>query len=85
MDSSVKLLGIEIDNKLNFKKHISNICEKASSQPNAVCRLQAFMNHKEKEAMINTSMHSNFSYSCPFDTSVLKSPKIKLKKFMKGV
>ena len=26
MESSVKLLGIEIDNKLNFEKHISNIC-----------------------------------------------------------
>ena len=26
MESSVKLLHIEIDNKLNFEKHISNIC-----------------------------------------------------------
>ena len=29
MESSVKLLDIEIDNKLNFEKHISNTCKKA--------------------------------------------------------
>ena len=28
MESSVKLLGIEIVNKLNFEKHISNSCKK---------------------------------------------------------
>ena len=39
MKSSVKLLSIEIDNKLNFEKHISNICKKASNQLNAICRL----------------------------------------------
>ena len=64
MELSVKLLGIEIDNKLNFEKHIPNICQKASNQLNAICRLQAFMGHKEKEAMINTFVHSNFNYGC---------------------
>ena len=49
MESSVKLLGIEVDNKLKFEKHISNICKKASNQLNAICRLQTFMGHKEKE------------------------------------
>ena len=62
MESSVKLLGIEIDNKLNFEKQISNICQKASNQLNAICRLQTFMGHKEKEAMINAFEHSNFNY-----------------------
>ena len=28
MESSVKLLGIEIDNRLNFEKHIPDICKK---------------------------------------------------------
>ena len=49
MKSSVKLLDIEIDNKLNFEKHISNICKKASNQLNTICRLQTFMGNKEKE------------------------------------
>ena len=49
MKSSVKLLGIEIYNKLNFEKHISNICKKASNQLNVICRLQMFMGHKKKQ------------------------------------
>ena len=41
IESSVKLLGIEIDNK-------------PSNQLNAICRLQTFLGHKEKEAITNT-------------------------------
>ena len=64
MESTVKSLGIEMDNKLNFEKHISNICKKASNQLNGICRLQTFMGHKEKEVMINTFAHSNFNHGC---------------------
>ena len=76
---------IEKPIKLNFEKYISNICKKASDQLNAICRMQTFIGHKEKEAMINTFMHSNINYYIQayavfvFCTSVLKSPKIKLK------
>ena len=72
---------IEKPIKLNFEKYCSNICKKASNQLNAICRLQTFMGHKEKEAMINTFVHANVNYYGPavFGTSVLKSPKIKLK------
>ena len=49
MESSVKLLGVEIDNKLNFEKHISNICRKASKQLNTICiNFSTFMGHEEK-------------------------------------
>ena len=37
IESAVKLLGMEIGNKLNFEKHISNICKKASNQLNTIC------------------------------------------------
>ena len=49
MESSVKLLGIEIDNKLNFEKYVFNIDQKSSNQLNAICKLQTFIGHKEKE------------------------------------
>ena len=48
MESSVKLLGVEIDNKLNFEKHISNICRKASNQLNAICRMETFVGHRKR-------------------------------------
>ena len=64
MESSVKLLDIEIDNKLNFEKHISNTCKKAINQLNKICRLQIIMAHKEKEVIINTFVHSKFNYGC---------------------
>ena len=34
--NAVKLLGITIDNKLNFEEHISELCKKASMQLNTV-------------------------------------------------
>ena len=30
--NSVKLLGITIDNRLNFKEHLTNICKKVSNK-----------------------------------------------------
>ena len=86
MESSVKLLRIEIDNKLNFEKHISNTCKKASNQLNAICKLQTFMGQKKKnEVITNTFVHSNLITAVLFGTSVLKSPTIMWKKFMKEV
>ena len=64
MESSVKLLGIETVNKLRFEKQIPNIFKKPSNQLNAICRRKTFMRHKEKEAIINTFVHSNFNYGC---------------------
>ena len=78
MESSVKLLGIETDNKLNFD-HFTNICKKASNQLNATCRLQTFTRHKEKEAIMNTFVHSNLTTAVFFGTSVLKISKLKWK------
>ena len=36
--SKAKLLGIAIDDKLNFNHHINNICKSASNQLNALIR-----------------------------------------------
>ena len=60
MESSVKLLK-NLPIKLNFEKYISNICKKASNQLNAICRLQTFIGHKEKNNDKYTFVHSNFS------------------------
>ena len=35
---SVKLLGVQLDDKLNFNLHIRNICKSAANQLNALIR-----------------------------------------------
>ena len=46
--SSVKLLGVQIDNQLNFNVHISNICRSAANQFNALIRLKRFFSLLKK-------------------------------------
>ena len=59
---SVTLLGIEIDNKLNFEKHVSTICKKANNQLNAISRIGTVIGQKDKEILINYFVYSNFNY-----------------------
>ena len=63
-EKSVTLLGIEIDNKLNFLKKVANICRKANNELNAIGRIQNFLGKEEKETNINSFVYSNFMY-CP--------------------
>ena len=49
----VKLLGITIDGKLRFDEHISNLCNKAAMQLNAINCLQRNVNSQETKAIIN--------------------------------
>ena len=51
-EHSVKLLGIEIDNQLNFDNHVSTLCKKAGSQLNTIGRLRKYIGFLEKEALI---------------------------------
>ena len=78
--SSVKLLGLQLDDKLNFNLHISNICKSAANQLNALIRLKKFTNFEEKKILINSYFMANFNY-CPLvwmlsEASSLKKPKI---------
>ena len=62
MVSSVELLGIQIDDKLNFNLHMSNICRSAGNQFNALMRLKQFLGFKEKRILINSYSMVNFNY-----------------------
>ena len=61
--SSVELLGIQIDDKLNFNLNISKICKSAANQLNALIKLKQFLSFHAKEVLINSSIISNFNYS----------------------
>ena len=60
--AKVKLLGIEIDGKLNFNHHINNICKSASNQLNALIRLKHLLGFKKRKVLVNTFVMSNFNY-----------------------
>ena len=51
--TSIKLLGINIDDQLKFNEHISILCSKATMQLDALSRLQEYMGKAEKEAIIS--------------------------------
>ena len=51
MKNCAKLLGVEINNKLSFKKHISTLGKKASNKWNAISKIQKIMGFKEKELL----------------------------------
>ena len=61
---SVELLGIQLDDQLNFIPHISNICKSAANQLNALIRLQKFLRFEGKKILINSYSMGNFNY-CP--------------------
>ena len=60
----VKLLGVTIDEQLNFKEHIRNLCKKAARQLNAFKRVSKILNIEEREMIYNSFIVSVFNY-CP--------------------
>ena len=70
--SLVKLLGVHVNDKLNFNLHITNICRSAANQLHALIRLWMFLNFEEKKALINSYFYSNFKY-CPLVCSLAQN------------
>ena len=58
--AKVKLLGIEINDKVNFNFHIKNICKSASNHHNALTRTSIRI--QGKRGANNTFVMSNFNY-----------------------
>ena len=60
----VKLLGIKIDNKLDFNEHIYNIYKKASIKLHALARIAPYMNKGKLRILMKTFIDAHFNY-CP--------------------
>ena len=60
--AKVKLLEIEIDEKLNFNNHINNICKSTSNQLSALIGLKHLLGFMERKVLVNTFVMSNFNY-----------------------
>ena len=60
----MKVLGVTIDDKLNFTEHISDVCTKAGRQLNVLQRLKKVLDYKSRMAIYKSFIMSNFNY-CP--------------------
>ena len=60
----MKVLGVKIDNKLNFTEHISDVCIKASRQLNILQCLEKLLDYKSRTVIYKLFIMSNFNY-CP--------------------
>ena len=59
---SVELLGVHLDDNLNFNLHISNICRSAANQLNALTGLKSYLSFNAKRVLMNSYIISNFDY-----------------------
>ena len=62
--TSVKLLRVTIDNKLNFNEHVDNICKKANNKLHALARIAKYLNPDKLRILMKTFIQSQFNY-CP--------------------
>ena len=63
-EEHVKLLGVELDDRLSFDHHISDICRKAATQLNVLRRLSSLLDVPAKLAIFRSFILSNFKL-CP--------------------
>ena len=62
--SSVKLLGVHINDKLNFSHRIIRLGKSAGNQLNALPRLESFSGLKERDVLVNSFIYSNLLPAC---------------------
>ena len=63
-EEKVKLLGIHIDNRLNFDYHIGQLCKKTGKKLHALTRIFKYMDISQRKLIANAFIMSQFSY-CP--------------------
>ena len=61
---SVKVLGLTIDNKLNFGIHINNICNVASAKIKGLGRIRNRLNLSQAKILYNSFILSQLNYCC---------------------
>ena len=53
----MKLLGVHIDDKLNFNERINKVCKSTGNQSNALIRRKSFLGLKENEVLVNSFIY----------------------------
>ena len=62
--SEIEVLGVSIDDKLNFNDHVKRICSKGSAQMSALRRLTGLIDLPSRKAIYSSFIAANFNY-CP--------------------
>ena len=58
------MVGVTLDNKLNFATHLLNITKNANKKFNALTRVQNYMTTDQKKLIFSSFIKSQFTY-CP--------------------
>ena len=61
-DEQVRLLGVTIDNNLNFNSHFKENCGKVYQKTSALSRLRGYISEKKAKLLLNTVVTSNLQY-----------------------
>ena len=59
-----KVLGVTLDNKLNFATHLLNISKDASKKFNALTRVQKYMTNDQKRLIFSSFINCNLPTIC---------------------
>ena len=60
----VDLLGVKIDNNLNFNEHVSKLCKKGNQKLHALARISKYLSKDKLKIIMKTFIYSQFNY-CP--------------------
>ena len=59
-----KLLGVHIDNELNFDYHIEQLCDRGGKTLSALARVRQHFSFQKRRMLMKAFIESQFSY-CP--------------------
>ena len=62
--ASEKLLGVNIDSKLNFDCHVNHLCNKANKKLRVLARVTSYMTLEKEKTVMNSFFNAQFNY-CP--------------------
>ena len=63
-ENSVKLLGVQVDNKLKFNEHVSKLIKQGNQKLHALMRISKFLSEDKLRLIMKTFIESQFNY-CP--------------------
>ena len=60
-----KMLGVKIDYKLTFDKHVKTLCSKANNKLRTLATATPYMNVEKKKILMNLFFNTEFNYCHP--------------------